>query len=1227
MHDANEQVVVSQATPGITTQVSSATRTVGQPVTDQATVTFPATGPTPTGTVIFRIYGPTDANCANTPLVTSAPIALNGSAVATSPTFIPQAPGTYRYIATYSGDANYTSIAGTCIDANEQVVVSQQTPGIVTQVSSAARTVGQPFTDTATVTFLPAGPTPTGTVTFRIYGPTDGGCTNAPIFTSSAVAIDGAAMATSPSFTPQSPGTYRVIATYSGDGNYTTIAGTCADANEQVVVSQQTPGIVTQVSNATRTVGQPFTDQATVTFLPAGPTPTGTVIFRLYGPTDPGCANTPISTSAAIPLNGSAVATSPAFTPQAPGTYRYIATYSGDANYTTIAGTCVDANEQVVVTQAAPGITTQVSSSTRTVGQSFTDQATVTFPAGGPTPTGNVTFRVYGPTDAGCANAPIFTSSNQPLNGSAIATSESFVPQAPGTYRVIATYNGDSNYTLVAGTCIDANEQVVVSPATPGITTQVSNATRTVGQPFSDQATVTFPATGPTPTGTVIFRLYGPTDAGCANTPISTSAPIALNGSAIATSPTFTPQAPGTYRYIATYSGDANYTTIAGTCIDANEQVVVSPAQPGITTQVSNATRTVGQSFTDTATVSFPAAGPTPTGNVTFRIYAPTDAGCLNAAIFTSPARPLDGAAMATSAAFTPQSPGTYRVIATYNGDSNYMSIAGTCVDANEQVVVSPAQPGITTQVSNPTRTVGQSFTDQATVTFPAAGPTPTGDVTFRIYAPSDPNCAAAPIFTSAARPLNGSAIATSAAFTPQSPGTYRVIATYNGDGNYSSVAGTCIDANEQVVVSPAQPGITTQVSNATRTVGQSFTDQATVTFPAGGPTPTGDVTFRVYGPNDGGCTTAPIFTSASRPLDANAVATSAPFTPLAPGMYRVIATYNGDGNYSTIAGACGDANEQVNVAPAQPGIVTQVSAATRTVGQSFTDEATVTFPAGGPTPTGDVTFRVYGPTDPNCTSAPIFTSSARPLNGSAVATSASFTPLSPGTYRVIATYNGDGNYATIAGRAAMPASRSSCRRRTPGIQTQVSDATRTIGQSFTDQATVTFPAAGPTPTGNVTFRIYGPSDPNCAAAPIFTLGVTPAERVGRSRPRRRSRRSRPGTYRVIATYTGDTNYNSIAGACSDASEQVVVSPATPGITTQVSNPTRTVGQSFTDQATVTFPASGPTPTGTVTFRVYGPTDATCAAAPIFTSASRPLNGSAVATSEASRRWSPAPTG
>ena len=95
----------------------------------------------------------------------------------------------------------------------------------------------------------------------------------------------------------------------------------------------------------------------------------------------------------------------------------------------------------------------------------------------------------------------------------------------------------------------------------------------------------------------------------------------------------------------------------------------------------------------------------------------------------------------------------------------------------------------------------------------------------------------------------------------------------------------------------------------------------------------------------------------------------------------------------------------------------------------------------------------------------------------------------------------------------------------------------------------------------------------------------------------------------MIARYSGDANYDPVSGVCGDTGEQVVVSPATPSIATQVNDAAIDLGDSFTDTATVTGVAGFPTPTGTVTFRIYGPNNATCTGTPVFTSANRPLTG------------------
>jgi hypothetical protein len=80
------------------------------------------------------------------------------------------------------------------------------------------------------------------------------------------------------------------------------------------------------------------------------------------------------------------------------------------------------------------------------------------------------------------------------------------------------------------------------------------------------------------------------------------------------------------------------------------------------------------------------------------------------------------------------------------------------------------------------------------------------------------------------------------------------------------------------------------------------------------------------------------------------------------------------------------------------------------TLGASIFDTATLT---GGATPTGTITFSLYGPNDPICDTTAIFRSTAI-VNGDGIYTSASFTPLVIGTYRWRAGYSGDANNAAL---------------------------------------------------------------------------------------------------------------------------------------------------------------------------------------------------------------------
>jgi hypothetical protein len=113
------------------------------------------------------------------------------------------------------------------------------------------------------------------------------------------------------------------------------------------------------------------------------------------------------------------------------------------------------------------------------------------------------------------------------------------------------------------------------------------------------------------------------------------------------------------------------------------------------------------------------------------------------------------------------------------------------------------------------------------------------------------------------------------------------------------------------VAVAKASPTISTAVS-ADVVLGGSVHDTATL---AGGSSPTGQITFRLYGPNDPSCSGTPAFTD-TKTVSGNGPYDSASFTPTSAGTYRWTASYGGDSNNNAVAGACNDANESATVSP-----------------------------------------------------------------------------------------------------------------------------------------------------------------------------------------------------------------------------------------------------------------------------------------------------------------------
>jgi M6 family metalloprotease-like protein len=112
-------VDVSAAKVSVDGQVSDDEVHVGEPVTYSATVTRdPGTDLPPTGSVLFYLYGPDDANCERDPVSVSAGSIDGLTSTATSEPFTPTQAGVYRWRAQYPGDGKYTAAAADCNSVN-----------------------------------------------------------------------------------------------------------------------------------------------------------------------------------------------------------------------------------------------------------------------------------------------------------------------------------------------------------------------------------------------------------------------------------------------------------------------------------------------------------------------------------------------------------------------------------------------------------------------------------------------------------------------------------------------------------------------------------------------------------------------------------------------------------------------------------------------------------------------------------------------------------------------------------------------------------------------------------------------------------------------------------------------------------------------------------------------------------------------------------------------------
>ncbi len=337
--------------------------------------------------------------------------------------------GTHSITATYAGDTNNGAATSTALS---QVVNQAQTATTVTAVPNPG-IAGKPIAITATVNVTAGSTTPTGTVTF-----TSGTTALGSTALTNGTAVINPVLA---------PGTYQIVATYTGD---TDDAGSASTALPLTVNLATTTTTFTVAPN-------PAVVDSTVTFTATvtgnGGTPTGTVSF-LNGTTLLGTAT----------LNAQATATFSTST-LAVGTYTVTASYSGDTNDSPSTSGATSLTVSLIPT------TTNLSAATTAGSNPQTVLIAVVLGTSGPTPTGSVTF-TSGTTTIGSGA----------LNTNGVVT---LTPNlAAGNYSIVANYSGDSIHSPSASTpvTVDATPvdfNLTVTPATVSVKTS-QNATVTV---------------------------------------------------------------------------------------------------------------------------------------------------------------------------------------------------------------------------------------------------------------------------------------------------------------------------------------------------------------------------------------------------------------------------------------------------------------------------------------------------------------------------------------------------------------------------------------------------------------------------------------------------------------------------------------------------------------------------------------------------------------------------
>ena len=327
-------------------------------------------------------------------------------------------------------------------------------------------------------------------------------------------------------------------------------------------------------------------------------------------------------------------------------------------------------------------------------------------------------------------------------------------------------------------------------------------------------------------------------------------------------------------------------------------------------------------------------------------------------------------------------------------------------------------------------------------------------------------------------------------------------------------------------------PSLTTQASPSELVLDgvSSFSDTATL---SGGNSPTGTLTFSLYGPQDPTCNGIPIQTTVVNVVG-NGTYSSSSYIPMVSGTYYYVAAYSGDSQNQAVSTSCGDLKETVEVSKAIAFLTSRVSESQLVLGKgSFYDAATL---SGTVNATGTIVFQLYYGSCQN--GSPVQTTTVNVTGNGTYRSSPLFTPNQAGNYYFVVSYSGDASNNSVLTSCGDVKETVQVTPSIPHLRTIACPRVVRLCERFQDKAIL---SRGSNPTGILLFELYKSCNHwNHKRVKSFTVPVngngsyfSPCVTV-----------KKPGKYHFFVSYSGDANNATISGTFQcDEKETVFVRP------------------------------------------------------------------------------------